>query len=364
MGVATWSTVPDAHHVAHDVVRVRLARAAQSRAVTGRLVRATVRTLPSATWHARLGGPVTDELASRALAGPSLRHLRETVLAHRPTVVVSFGPRANIAAVLACRQLPVRVVISERNDPVRRAAGTVVARLRPLVYGQADVVTANAEGVLLALAQWVPPDRLRFAPNVLVPPAERRPPARREPSILIVARLAAHKSHDVLPDALALLPADLDGWRLAIVGTGDEDQRLRNHARRLGVADRVDWHGSTDDPSPFYRHCEIFALPSRYEGLPNALLEAMSFGLPPIVSDAAPGPLEVVHHGTTGLVVPTGDPGALASAIEVLARTPELRQRLGDAARREVRRFDPAVAIPAWEELLGLRRSDPRPVPA
>jgi glycosyltransferase involved in cell wall biosynthesis len=94
--------------------------------------------------------------------------------------------------------------------------------------------------------------------------------------------------------------------------------------------------------------------------MPNALLEAMSFGLPPIVADGTPGPLEVVRDGETGLVVPTGDHRALASAITLLATRPDLQRTLGDAARKEVGRFEAAEALATWTDVLDLRR-DPEP---
>jgi glycosyltransferase involved in cell wall biosynthesis len=82
----------------------------------------------------------------------------------------------------------------------------------------------------------------------------------------------------------------------------------------------------------------------------------MSFGVPPIVSDGSAGPLELVRHGETGLVVPTGDSDALASAIARLATQPDLRRRLGQAARQETARFETGRAMAAWVDVLGLPR--------
>ena len=88
-------------------------------------------------------------------------------------------------------------------------------------------------------------------------------------------------------------------------------------ADELEIASRVDWHGRQPDPFFYYRSSDIFLMPSRHEGSPNALLEAMSQGLPPIVTDCLPGALEVVEHDVTGLVVPVDDPEALASPIPI-----------------------------------------------
>jgi glycosyltransferase involved in cell wall biosynthesis len=249
-------------------------------------------------------------------------------------------------------------VVSERNDVERQALDFLLVTLCRRLYPEADVVTANSHGSLAGLGRWVPPDRLAYVPNPLaIPDGARSGPAPSGfagPCVLTVARLVPQKEHSLLLDAFARLPAGLGHWRLAVVGSGPEDRVLRAQADRLGIADRVDWYGRCDDPFAFYRHADVFALPSRFEGMPNALLEAMSFGLPAIVADGTPGPLEVVRHGETGLVTRAGDPGALASAITLLATRSDLRRALGDSARREVGRFAMAEAVASWVAVLDL----------
>jgi glycosyltransferase involved in cell wall biosynthesis len=110
------------------------------------------------------------------------------------------------------------------------------------------------------------------------------------------------------------------------------------------------------DLPALYRAATVFALPSRVEGTPNALLEAMSFGLPVVVSDGAPGLLEVIEHEVTGLVVPVNNPAKLAAALRRLGEDAELRRRLGAAARERVREYDLPRALDTWECIVGLRR--------
>jgi glycosyltransferase involved in cell wall biosynthesis len=293
-----------------------------------------------------------------------VRWMRDTIMTLRPTTVVSFGPGANVVALLAAEGLPCRVVISERNDVDLQSLDVVLASMCRWLYPEADVVTANTHGALASLEGHIPPDRLAYVPNLLSIPASVRtgppPGGFAGPCVLIVARLVPQKEHGLLLDAFACLPPELDHWRLAIVGSGGREAALRRRAAGLRIADRVDFHGRRDDPYAFYRHADIFVLPSRFEGMPNALLEAMSFGLPPIVADGTPGPLEVVRDGETGLVVPTGDHRALASAITLLATRPDLQRTLGDAARKEVGRFEAAEALATWTDVLDLRR-DPEP---
>lgn len=173
-----------------------------------------------------------------------------------------------------------------------------------------------------------------------------------------MGRLVEDKAQDVLLDAFAQTGEAFKDWRLAIVGDGRLGGRLRAQAKALGIAARVDWHGIVPDPYHFYRSAHVFALPSRVEGTPNVLLEAMSCGLAVVVSDGAPGPLELVEDGVTGLIVPVNDPAKLAAALRRLGNDGELRARLGAAARERVTEYDLPHALGAWESIVGLTPRD------
>jgi glycosyltransferase involved in cell wall biosynthesis len=119
---------------------------------------------------------------------------------------------------------------------------------------------------------------------------------------------------------------------LLIAGDGEERDRLRSRARNLGLDPaRIRFLGHRDDVPDLLGACDLFVLPSHTEGLPLSVLEAMSHGLP-VVATAVGGVPEAL--GDTGLLAPARDAGALAERMERLARAPELRRRLGDAARR------------------------------
>ena len=122
--------------------------------------------------------------------------------------------------------------------------------------------------------------------------------------------------------------------------------------QQAGLQDRVQFLGFRPDPQTFLLQAGVFVLPSRFEGMPNALLEAMAAGLAVVVTDASPGPLEVVDDGVSGFVVPADDPQALAAVLETLAADPELRKRLGFSARETLRQLDWPVVGPIWNALV------------
>ncbi|MBT4487500.1 MAG: glycosyltransferase family 4 protein [Rhodospirillaceae bacterium] len=268
--------------------------------------------------------------------------------------ILSFTGSMNVLAVLAARGLDLWVSISERNDPTRQSLGRIWNVLRRWSYPMADKVTANSHGAVEALAAFVPREKLAFVPNPIAPAPSSMAAVLPGPSILNVGRLSPQKAQDVLIAAFADLAGEFPDWRLVIVGTGEWEETLRAQAGQLGIADRVLFIGQIDDPFPYYRAARIFALPSRFEGTPNAMLEAMSVSMPCIVSDASRGPLEYVEDGISGLVVAVGDAGKLSAAMRRLMADPEWASTLGDRGRENLSLHSLEAVLGVWAEVLGL----------
>ncbi|WP_192258800.1 glycosyltransferase family 4 protein [Mesorhizobium caraganae] len=176
--------------------------------------------------------------------------------------------------------------------------------------------------------------------------------------ILSVGRAVAKKGYDTLLEALALLPGDL-AWRFEHIGGGEELERLKALARKLGLEGRVSWKGALAQKEVLehYRSADIFALACRItadgdrDGLPNVLVEAASQRLACVSTDISGVP-ELLSSDETGLLVPSESPAALAQALERLIRDPVLRARLGEAAERRVRgNFDHMASIGQLKDL-------------
>jgi glycosyltransferase involved in cell wall biosynthesis len=158
------------------------------------------------------------------------------------------------------------------------------------------------------------------------------------PLLLFVGRLRYYKGLHILLDALPSVPA-----RLLIGGSGPERERLAAQAARLGIAERVHFLGDVDDAElPALMHAaDVFVLPAhlRAEALGLAQIEALAAGLPCVSTELGTGTSFANLHGETGLVVPPGDPVALAQAINTLLADPQLRARYGAAGRQRVARL-------------------------
>lgn len=295
-------------------------------------------------------------LGTEATAGFRFRQLRRQFRSQRPHRVLALLTRTNITCCCAAWDLPIHLVVSERNDPALQLLPEVWQRLRPLAYRRADVVTANTAGVLTALDSMGAWQRLALLPNPLpgAPVPAVGSAASNATGFITVARLVPQKGLDVLVDALPRLSGAAAEWPVTLVGDGPERETLLQQAQDLGVSGRLSCLGFRSDPERFLAEAAVFVLPSRFEGMPNALLEAMAAGLAVIVTDASPGPLEVVEQGVSGLVVPSDDPVALAAAMESLASDPDRCRRMGDAARARIAALDWPQLEPLWRSILAL----------
>lgn len=179
----------------------------------------------------------------------------------------------------------------------------------------------------------------------------RAPPAAREKATIVaVGRLSPEKGFDCLVDAMVRVRAAVPDASLHLAGDGPARASLQERVRGRGLGDAVVFHGFLLEPRTLVSRAAVFALPSREEGLPLSLLEAMALGTAIVASDVG-GVSEVVSDGVNGLLVAPGDDAALAESLIALLRDPVLRRQLGQAAVETARRFSVAHTAAAIEEV-------------
>jgi len=242
------------------------------------------------------------------------------------------------------------------------------SRRRGLAYralrrvGMRIVAVSHDLAAFLAAGLPLPRDAITVVHNgiPLPPPGDEaeRAAARREtraalgvpataPLLLAVGNLYPVKDHATLLRAAATLA----GVHLAIAGRGEEEAKLRALAAELGLGPRLHLLGLRDDVPRLHGAADVFVQPSRSEGLPLAILEAMGAGLP-VVATRVGGVHEAVLEGETGRLVAPGDPDALAAALRPLLEAPALRARLGRAgAERAEREFSLRAMTEAYRAL-------------
>lgn len=268
-----------------------------------------------------------------------------------------------------------RLVVTEHIVGESHSAGQRALKRDEL--SRADAVTAVCGAVADTLVRdyAVARERVRVVPNGADLPDEpvEAPLARQwrerfgaaliRPLWVVAARLEEQKGHAVLFDALAeVWKRGLD-FTLAVAGDGSLRGALGQRARDLGLEKHVHFLGTLDDAGPLLAAADAVLLPSKWEGLPLALLEAMARSRP-VIASAVGGVPEVVTHGETGWLVPPGDVTALAEALELFHRKADRALRLGRAAGELVRRDYHWQAVvdgfeSVYDEVLGLATFSP-----
>jgi glycosyltransferase involved in cell wall biosynthesis len=244
-----------------------------------------------------------------------------------------------LAAALAARVPAVlgTVQVGQYEPPDRSAYWQLRALSRGV--GRYLAVSRDIAGELVERLGW-PGEKIEVVYNAVDVERFRvpAPPGLREelggegrPLVLTPARLNEQKGHPVLFEAIAQVPEAL----FVLAGDGPEREPLEALAERLEIADRVRFLGRREDIPQLMAACDVFALPSLYEGSSLAVLEAMAAGIP-VVSSAIGGTDELIEDGESGLLVAPGDAQGLAAALRRVIDDPPLRERLATRARERV----------------------------
>jgi len=235
-------------------------------------------------------------------------------------------------------------VIAHGNRAISLLKG---AAARPLIGVAANYTLkcAGLDGIFCATEDLVRHCRDRgfvgipisLIPHMVAAPPEPPPRVWRQPPIIgAMGRFVAKKGFDALIDALQHLAVAGVAFRAVIAGDGVEAQALKELASRCGLDGVVEFPGWQDDKKAFFDRIDVFCLPSLHEPFGIVLLEAMAQALPVIATDCE-GPSEIIHDGHDGVIVPRGDPSALAEAIAAVFSNLQAAQEIGLNGYRRVR---------------------------
>ncbi|AOM75931.1 glycosyltransferase [Pedobacter steynii] len=274
----------------------------------------------------------------------------------RPYCVISFMTSANLWTGLSCGLLRIPYIVSERTTPDHtiNRFNFFFKWMSYFVYSGSKAVVVPAKGIENCLKNNGLFNRLNnysiIRNPVYVFKSDQHVIVHRRKFILGVGRLSYEKGFDLLIDAFSKLR--IKNIDLIIVGQGQERQNLAAQINRLNLQDRVMLAGAKDDLQDYYNQAELFVLPSRNEGYPNALIEAMSNGCPCVAVDCEFGPAEIIEDGQNGILVPKDNVPALTKAMFNVLFDLNLKRKLRNEARQISQTNSLKVISDKWEELI------------
>jgi len=273
--------------------------------------------------------------------------IRKTIRKVKPDVVISFLNYPNLLSILAtlCSKTP--IIIAERGDPYQGKG--VFDALRHLMYRFADGAVFQTEG-----AKDYFSGTLRRESCVIPNPVTVRnglvSGITRNNEIAYVARFElVQKRQDIMLWALRKVVDDYPAIRLVFYGDGPDEYKVRELVEQLNLSDYVRFAGLESNICDKIRTSRMFVLTSDYEGIPNALIEAMAVGLPVIATDCSPGGARMlIEDKVNGLLVPKGDVVAIAEAIKFLLQNEQVAESYGEKASEIVNKFTPEKIYDSW----------------
>lgn len=326
-------------------------------------------------------GPVGIEVLSLNIRSgrdvlPALMRWKIELRKRKPAILQTFLFHANLLGRFAAWSAGVPIVVSGVRVAERRAKGHILADKLTHRMSNAHVCVSRATAEYQIAAACVPKSKVVVIPNgvetkIAVPADEsfakeaKDWAAKSAANLVYVGRLDHQKGIDVFLEALALLPA---GKRpnVAIVGAGPDQTGLEARSQKLGLGHLVHFFGWRSNPTAWMSAADGLVLPSRWEGMPNVVLEAMAAGKPSIATNVEGVP-ELIDDGISGWIAEPNDPQSLATAVDRFLADRHRWTEMGVAARRRAsQEFSLASVVERyerlWLELLDRYRRLERPI--
>ena len=262
----------------------------------------------------------------------------------RPAASISFmfdSNRMNVWGSCRCK-----AICSERNNPAKKMPELFEETAEQ--YRKADHVIFQSEAVRSLYDEDIR-KHSTILPNPVSVKCYASPDTRHR--IVTAGRLHPQKNQAMLIRAFAGFIKDHPEYTLSIYGEGELESELKQLAADLGNGDTVRFHGNVENIHQEIADAEMFVLSSDYEGLSNALLEAMMMGIP-CISTAVEGSTDVIKNGENGILIPVGDEKALLGAMCSLAEDRELRDRIAREGRKTGEGFRKEAVVEKWIEVI------------
>jgi GalNAc-alpha-(1->4)-GalNAc-alpha-(1->3)-diNAcBac-PP-undecaprenol alpha-1,4-N-acetyl-D-galactosaminyltransferase len=300
-----------------------------------------------------MGKPSSNLIVSLASNIRRIFKMRKVIHNFNPSAVISFIDKNNILVTLAMLGSKIKVVISERNDPSQYMISEPWNMIRPLVYRCANIVTAQSSSVANFMKMEWNLNKVEIIPNSLpenLPPPN--PNVERGNICLAVGRLVPQKDHDFMLRAWQAIHQKNPNWRLKIIGEGFLKEELNLKVEELGLTRSVIFDGLAKNIWEEYQKAKVFILTSKYEGFPNALMEALAFGCACVSINCPSGPSELITNEVNGVLIEPGNLNDFVVELDKMLNSDVLQQKYSAASILIRERYSVDKIILEWINLI------------
>ena len=270
----------------------------------------------------------------------------------KPDVILSFMAGPNIRMLVATTGLKIKRVVSVRNDPQKEYGLGIKRGLVNLLFRMADGVVFQTQDAAAYFSE-----KIQAKSKVIFNPVNDKFYSKKwqygGKNIVIVGRLQPQKNPMNALQAFARIAKTIPEYDLAYIGEGSLKAELEAYAVQEGLAERVHFLGKRDDIDSILECSAMYVLCSDFEGMPNALMEAMAVGIPVISTDCpCGGPRTLIKEELQGVLVPCRRSDLLAKEMERLIQNRDLQLLMSDAERARAKEFMPQKILTEWSEYL------------
>lgn len=289
-----------------------------------------------------------------------ITQVRRVLAEVQADALVSFIGKTNLRAILAGMFTKTKVFVSVRSAPGREYGSKFQRMLARMLFCFADGCIFQTEQARDFFPKPVRKKSRIFFNALSDQCVDRRYTGVRNPEIVTAGRMDPVKNHALLVDAFSLMVKKHPELTLTIYGDGDCMEAVKDQATKLGLMDHINLKGDCKDVPEQMKDAGVFVLSSDYEGMPNAVAEALALGIPVVSTDCPSGGARaLVHDGETGLLVPVRNPQKMAEAVLRILEDEALAQKLSDNGYAFSLTLHPDKIHRQWqnyiEEVCGLR---------
>jgi GalNAc-alpha-(1->4)-GalNAc-alpha-(1->3)-diNAcBac-PP-undecaprenol alpha-1,4-N-acetyl-D-galactosaminyltransferase len=293
--------------------------------------------------------PICNQTKTRLRQLPNwISSIRKYVKENKPDRIVSFIARINIITIISCIGLKQSITVSERNDPTKDGRGILVKIGTNLLYPFSNKVVFQTKWAQSCFSNRVQRKSVVISNPVHVLFEEKEKKCKK---IVSVGRLIEQKNHSLLINAFKIVHNLYPEYKLYIYGEGRLRDSIERQIDELELTNFVFLPGNVSEVHKRISDAEMFVLSSDYEGLSNALLEAMMMGLP-IISTNCAGANEIISNNQNGLLVELGDCNQLAQAMIQLINDKKVAKILGEKGKKAVEYMKTENIITNWEQTI------------